>query len=65
VSKSDRIDVSREVLETMLRAVAETRESVASVFAGDYVEQGRYQQRALDRLLDIRLSLEALCPPQS
>jgi hypothetical protein len=64
VKQSDRILVSREVLETMQRAIAEVRTHVEQVFQGEPFDQGRVQQCALNRLLDLTIALEALCPPQ-
>jgi hypothetical protein len=65
VSKSDRISVSREALETMLAAVATTRNAMPTVFNGEAFEQGQTLQRLMTKLLDVEIALEALCPPQS
>lgn len=61
MSKSDRIDVSREVLETMTAALAEVRRHIEHVFDGEPFEQGQTQQCALTRLMDLEIAVDTLC----
>lgn len=65
MSESDRIIVSREVLQTMLAAVNETRQAIPEVFTGEAFEQGQKTARLTTRLLDVSIALEALCAPRS
>lgn len=65
VDKSDRIPVSREVLEVMLTAVREVREKFEASFAETGFEAGVLQGRAISRLADVEIALEALCSPQN
>lgn len=64
MSKSVRIEVSREVLETMLATVCDTRNALPTVFEGEAFEQGQRLQRLMTKLLDVELALESLCPRQ-
>jgi len=65
VSKSDRLDVSREALETMRNAVTEVRAGLHGEFPNDAYEQGRLLERLATRLLDVELALDALCSRRS
>lgn len=65
MSKSDRVLVSREVLETAHRAIVDSRQLLQDAFLQDPFTAGQMEQQALTKLLDIQIALEALCPPQS
>ena len=64
MSKSDRIPVSAEVLETMLEAVEGVRDGLHGSFPDDPWEQGRLLEQLATKLLDVKIALEALCRPQ-
>jgi len=65
MSKSDRIHVSREVLDVMRAAVTETRDALHDQFPSDPFEQGALLARLASKMLDIQIALDALCKPQS
>lgn len=64
MSKSDRIPVSREVLDTMRAAVTETRDALPDLFLGEPIEQGQLLEQLRTRLLDVSIALDALCSRQ-
>lgn len=61
MSKSVGIEVSREVMEIMLRTVSETRDSLHGTFPEDPWEQGRFLEQLATKLLDVQIALEMLC----
>jgi len=65
MSKSDRIHVSREVLDTMRAAVTDTRNALQDEFPAEPFEQGYLLQRLAMKMLDIQIALDALCKPQN
>lgn len=65
MSKSDRITVSREVLDTMLEAVANCRAELLKPPPTDAFEHGVQLAQLTTKLGDVTLALEALCKPQS
>lgn len=64
MGKSARIEVSREVVATMLATVADTRNALPRIFDGEAFEQGQRVQQLMTKLLDVEIALEQLCPRQ-
>lgn len=65
VSSIERIPVSREVLVTMHAAVKLCRDTLSGPLPADAYEHGVQLAQLTTKLLDIQLSLESLCRPQS
>ncbi len=65
VSNPPRIPVSREVLETMHKAMAECKDTLASADGANDRDLFGKIQRVENRLIDMMITLEVLCKPQS
>ncbi len=65
MSKSDRINVSREVLTTMLEAVMQCRLELLKPPPTDAFEHGQQLAGLSTKLMDVSIALEDLCSRQS